>query len=198
MVTHTLPPKTDGLALMRPPVWYAHNDLSRCPDFTANTRPSCEPKYADPVDHDGRGLDLSRRSYLPDSGDPRRAKSAVTVPSWDATRTRGPSIAGLEGSVPPTRCVHFVRPVAASIANVVPGKAVDEQLALAVDRRELDVASEPACPRELPRRETERGGRDVRANAAGLHRTSASNGDLRSASGAAAPARFPAWSRRRR
>ena len=33
---------------------------------------------------------------------------------------RGPSIAGLEGSVPPTRRVHLIFPVAASIANVVP------------------------------------------------------------------------------
>ncbi len=29
-------------------------------------------------------------------------------------------MAGLEGSVPPTRRVHLIRPVAASSANVVP------------------------------------------------------------------------------
>ena len=33
----------------------------------------------------------------------------------------------LEGSVPPTRCVHFVRPVAASIANVVPEKPLTKR-----------------------------------------------------------------------
>ena len=53
---------------------------------------------------------------------PLRRSSAVTVPFCDATRMRGPSIAGLDGSVPPTRRVHLIFPEAASRANVVPEK----------------------------------------------------------------------------
>ena len=47
---------------------------------------------------------------------PFRRDSAVTVPSCDETRMRGPSIAGLEGSVPPTRRFQRIFPVSASRA----------------------------------------------------------------------------------
>ena len=83
---------------MRPPVWYAQRTRPVA-ESTAKSRPSCEPKYAEPVDDDGRGLDLARRAHLPELS-PDSVASAVTVPSCEATRMRGPSIAGLEGSVP--------------------------------------------------------------------------------------------------
>src|SRR5262245_39428698 len=100
VVTQTRPPKTDGLALMRPPVWYAQRMRPECA-LTANTRPSCDPKYTVPSTTTGDDSTFpavwTRHRSWPDS-----RSRAVTVPSCEATRTRGPSIAGLDGSVPPT------------------------------------------------------------------------------------------------
>ena len=88
-------------------------------ESTAKTRPSCEPKNA--VESTTTGDD----STLPavrtcHRRRPSRRDSAVTVPSCDETRMRGPSIAGLEGSVPPTRRFQRIFPVSASRAYVVP------------------------------------------------------------------------------
>jgi hypothetical protein len=46
----------------------------------------------------------------------------VTVPLCDATMTCGPSIAGEDGSVPPTRRRQCTLPVSASIEYVAPSK----------------------------------------------------------------------------
>ena len=139
---------------MRPGVWYAQRTRPVA-ESTANTRPSCEPKYAVPSTTTGDDSTLPAvrtcQSCLPEL-----LARAVTVPSCEATRIRGPSMAGLEGSFPPTRRVHLTFPVSASNAKVVPGEAVDVELAIAVHGRELDVRAEPMRPVEALRGEPER------------------------------------------
>ena len=98
---------------------------------------------------------------------------------------RGPSIAGLEGSVPPTR--RCPADLAGLRVDRVRRSAegVDVQIAVAVDGRELDVALEPSRPDEFPRAEARASRPDGRASVADRHRTYASTAGRRPARAAA-------------
>ena len=115
---HTRRPKSDGLALIRPLVSYAHctRPVSEC---TANNRPSVEPKYASP------STTAADDSTFPAVWTfqmtwPLSRRSARTAPSFELTISRGPSIAGVEGFSPPWWTRHTMCPFSASTANVSP------------------------------------------------------------------------------
>ena len=109
----------------------------------------------EPVDDDRRGLDLAGGAHLPEPspGPPaERSDRAVLRRDEDARpvdrRTGGKRSADASGPPDlPGRGVDRERRARES---------VDVELTLAVDGRELDVAAEPARPRELPRRQPER------------------------------------------
>jgi hypothetical protein len=84
-------------------------------ELTAKSRPSVEPKYAIPSTTTGEDSTLpgvsTRQRRRPFS-----RSSANTVPSCELTISRGPSMAGVEGFVPPTVLCQSVLPVSALMA----------------------------------------------------------------------------------
>src|SRR5213078_4333874 len=91
-------PNTDGLELMRPPVWYAQR-MRPLTVLTANRRPSVAPKYAvlsiTTGDDSTFAATCSCHSVWPSD----RA-SALTVPLVDETIRRSPAMAGVDGFGP--------------------------------------------------------------------------------------------------
>src|SRR5262249_60611586 len=109
-------PNTDGLELIRPPVWYAQR-MRPLTVLTANRRPSVAPKYAvlSITTGDDSTFAATRSCH---SVWPSERAYAVTVPPVDDTITRSPAIAGVDGFGPELWRFQITLPVRASIAYV--------------------------------------------------------------------------------
>src|SRR5262245_6070684 len=111
-------PNTDGLELIRPPVWYAQR-MRPLTVLTANRRPSVAPKYA--------VLSITTRDDSPFAATrschnvrPFDRAYAVTVPPAEDTISRSPAIADVDRSGPEPCRFQITLPVRASIAYVRP------------------------------------------------------------------------------
>jgi len=111
-------PNTDGLELMRPPVWYAQR-IRPLTVFTANRRPSVAPKYAVLSIATGDDSTFAATCSCHNVRPSDRAY-AMTVPLVDDTITRSPAMAGVDGFGPVPSRFQITSPVRASIAYVRP------------------------------------------------------------------------------